>query len=66
MASRGQVTEAGRQRQPACAPVASTASLQRQALGVSLVLALALTLTGQLSKCVVVQHGPLSFPVSSA
>jgi hypothetical protein len=66
MASSGQVPEAGCQRQPACSPVSSAASLQRQTLGVSLVLALAQTLMGQLSKCLVVQHGFSSFPVSSA
>ena len=66
MASSGQVPEAGCQRQPACAPVTPTASLERQTLGVSLVLALAPMLMGQLSKCVVVQHRSSSFLVSSA
>ena len=66
MASGSQVTEAGCQRQPACAPVTPTASLQRQSLGLSLVLALALMLMGQLSECLVVQHGPSSFLVSGA
>jgi hypothetical protein len=66
MASGGQVTEACCQHQPAYTPATPTASLQRQALGVSLVLALALTLMGQLSKCLVVQHGSSSFLVSGA
>lgn len=67
MASGGlPVPEACRQRQPTSAPVTPTASLQRQALGVSLALALAPALMGQLSKCVVVQHGPSSSLVSSA
>ena len=67
MASGGQpVPEAGCQRQPARAPVAPTASLERQTLGASLVLALTSTLMGQLSKCLVVQHGLSSFLVSSA
>jgi hypothetical protein len=66
MASGGQVPEAGCQRQPTGTSVTPTASLQRQALSVSLVLALALTLMGQLSKCLVVQHGPSSFLFSVA
>jgi hypothetical protein len=66
MASSGQVPEAGCQRQPACAPVTPTANLQRQTCGVSLVLALTLTLMGQLSECPVVQHGPSSFLISGA
>jgi hypothetical protein len=58
MASGGlPVPEAGCQRQPTSTSVTPTASLQRQALGVSLVLALEPTLMGQLSKCLVVQHG---------
>jgi len=61
MASGGQpMPEAGCQRQSTSTSVTPTASLQRQALGVSLVLELALTLMGQLSKCLVVQHGPSS------
>jgi hypothetical protein len=66
MASSGQVPEAGCQRQPTSTSVTPTASLQRQALSVSLVLALALTLMGQLSKCLVMQHGPSSSLVSVA
>jgi hypothetical protein len=66
MASGGQMPEAGCQRQPTSASVTPTASLQRQALSVSLVLALALTLMGQLSNCLVVQHGPSSSLVSVA
>jgi hypothetical protein len=67
MASGGlPVPEAGCQRQPTSTSVTPTASLQRQALRVSLVLALALTLMAQLSKCLVVQHGLSSSLVSVA
>ena len=67
MASGGkQLPEARRKRPPASTPVTPTASLQRQALGLSLVLALTSMLMGQLSKCLVVQHGLSSFLVSSA
>jgi hypothetical protein len=66
MASGGQLPEAGCQRKPASAPVTPTASLERQALGVSLELALALPLMGQLSECLVMQHGPSSFLASGA
>ena len=67
MATGGQpMPEPGCQRPPARAPVTPTASLQRQPLGVSLELALVQTLMGQLSKCLVVQHGLSSFLVSSA
>jgi hypothetical protein len=67
MASGGQqLPEPGCQRPPARAPVTPTAGLQRQPLGVSLELALVPTLMGQLSKCLVVQHGLSSFLVSSA
>jgi hypothetical protein len=67
MAAGGQqLPEPGCQRQPACAPVAPTASLQRQALTPSFVLALTPTLMGQLSKCLVVKHGLSSSLVSNA
>ena len=67
MASGGQqMPEPGCQRLPTRASVTPTASLQRQSLGVSLELALVPMLMGQLSKCLVVQHGLSSFLVSSA
>jgi len=67
MASRGeQLLEPARQRSPTRPPVASTASLKRQTLGLGLALALAPTLMGQLSKCLVMQHGFSSSLVSVA
>lgn len=67
MASGGQqMPEAGCQRQPASTSVTPTASLQRQALTVSFELASEPMLMGQLSKCLVMQHGPSSFLVSFA
>jgi hypothetical protein len=67
MTSGGQqVPEPGCQREPTRAPVTPTASLPRQPLAVSLELTLVPTLMGQLSKCLVVQHGLSSFPISSA
>jgi len=67
MASGGlPMPEAGCQRQPTSTSVTPTASLQRQPLGVSLELASEPMLMGQLSKCLVVQHGPSSFLVSLA
>jgi hypothetical protein len=67
MAPRGeQLLEPRRQRAPARPPVASTASLERPALGLGLALAIEPTLMGQLSKCLVVQHGLSSSLVSSA
>jgi len=67
MASGGQpMPEAGCQRQPTSTPVTPTASLQCQALSVSFELASEPMLMGQLSKCLVVQHGLSSFLVSSA
>jgi hypothetical protein len=61
-----QLLEPARQRAPARPPVASTASLERQALGLGFALALEPTLMGQLSKCLVVQHGLSSSLVSIA
>jgi hypothetical protein len=61
-----QVPEARSERMPASAPVTATASLERQPFGLSLELTRVAPLMGQLSKCLVVQHGPSSFPVSSA
>jgi hypothetical protein len=67
MASGGQqLPEARCQRPPTSTPVTPTSSLQRQALGPSLELARMAPLKGQLSKCLVVQHGPSSFLVSNA
>jgi len=67
MTPRGeQLLEPACQRQPARPPVASTASLQRQALGLGLALVIEPTLMGQLSKCLVMQHGLSSSLVSSA
>jgi hypothetical protein len=67
MASGGeQLPEARSERPPASAPVTPTASLKRQALGLSLELTRVAPLMGLLSKCLVVQHGPSSFLVSSA
>ena len=67
MTSGGQpVPEAGCQRQPTSASVTPTAGLQCQALSVSFELASEPLLMGQLSKCLVVQHGPSSFLVSFA
>jgi hypothetical protein len=58
MASSGrQLLEPAGERPPARMPVPSSASLQRLALEVRLALALCSTLMGQLSKCLVVQHG---------
>ena len=55
-------SECGFQRQPLPAPVLTTASLQRQTLGLGLAPALVLTVMGQLSKRFVVQHVHPSFP----
>jgi hypothetical protein len=67
MASGGQqLPESRCQRQPTSTPVTPTSSLQRQALGLSLELARVAPLMGQLSKCLVVQHGLSSFLVSHA
>lgn len=67
MASGGlPMPEAGCQRQPTSTSVTPTASLQRQALTVSLELASEPVLMDQLSKCLVVQHGPSSSLVSVA
>jgi hypothetical protein len=67
MASGGPpMPEAGCQRQPTSTSVTPTASLQRQPLDVSLGLASEPTLMGQLSNCLVVQHGPSSSLVSVA
>jgi hypothetical protein len=67
MASGGQqLPESRRQRQPTSTPVTPAPSLQRQALGLSLELACVAPLMGQLSKCLVVQHGLSSFLVSHA
>ena len=64
MASSGkQLLEPAGQRQPARPPVASTASLERQAFRLGFALALEPVLMGQLSKCLVVQHGSSSFLV---
>jgi hypothetical protein len=64
MASSGrQLLEPASQRQPARPPVPPAASLQRQALSLRFALALAPALMGQLSKCLVVQHGFSSSPV---
>ena len=54
--------ERGVQRQPLPAPVLTTARLQRQPLGRSLVPALLQAVMGQLSKRFVVQHVHPSFP----
>ena len=66
MSSCSSPLASARLRAPARLPVASTASLERQALGLGFALALEPTLMGQLSKCLVVQHGLSSFLVSIA
>lgn len=64
--SRQQLLEPAGQRQSACPPMASTASLERQALSLGFTLALLSAIMGQLSKCLVVQHGFSSFLISVA
>jgi hypothetical protein len=67
MASGGQqLPEARCQRQPTSTSETPTSSLQCQALGLGLELALVAPLMGQLSKCLVMQHGLSSFLVSHA
>jgi hypothetical protein len=67
MASGGQqLPESRCQSQSAGTPAAPASGLQRQALGLSLELARVAPLMGQLSKCLVVQHGLSSFLVSHA
>jgi len=55
-------SECGLQRQPLPAPVLTTASQQRQTLGLGFAPALVLTVMGQLTKRFVVQHVHPSFP----
>jgi len=65
MAPSGQqLSQPGRQPQSASPPLTPGASLERQTLGLCLVLALLTVVMGQLSNCLVMQHGLSSFLVS--
>jgi hypothetical protein len=59
-----QQIESGRKRQPSSAPLPAASRLQRQTLCLRFGESLLHAVTGQLLKCLVVQHGASSFPVS--
>jgi hypothetical protein len=54
------------ERLPPSSPAPAAACLEHQTLGLGLVLTLEPTLKGQLSKCLVVQHGLFSSLISNA